>query len=109
MEGTTTGRNCQYHKAIGVDVEVVGLTVQSVGVESRDIALIYIHVETMLCKYRSNRRCNTEYQGRRSYNLSTIFVATTSPDLGRGCDGLDRLYAAAASVTFLNKWRRAAW
>ena len=60
-EGATTGRDSQYHKAVGVDVEVVGLTVRSVGVESRDIILIYIHVETMLCKYRSNIRCNVEH------------------------------------------------
>ena len=67
-----------------MDVEVVGLAVQSVGVESRDIALLYIHVETMLCKYRSNRRCNAEYQGRRSHNLSIIFVGDYMAGSGKG-------------------------
>ena len=83
-ESATAGRYAEYHKAVGMDVEVLGLTVHSVGVEASDVALIYIHVETMLCKYRSDRWCNVEHQGRRAHYLSVILVGDHVARPGKG-------------------------
>ena len=48
-----------------MDVEVFQLIGESVGVQSSDVTLLYVHLETILCKYRSDGWCDAKHQCRR--------------------------------------------
>ena len=73
-EGASASRYTKYDQAVGIDVEILGLVGETVGGESSDIALLYVHVEPMLCEYRCDRCCDAEHQGGRSHYLSVILV-----------------------------------
>ena len=73
-ESAAPSRDAQYHETVRVDVEVLGLIGESVSVQSSDVTLLYVHVETMLCKYWRDRWCDVEHQRGRSHYLSVILV-----------------------------------
>ena len=73
-EGASASRYTKYDQAVGMDVEILGLVGETVGGESSDIALLYVHVEPMLCEYRCDRWSDVEHQGGRFHYLSVILV-----------------------------------
>ena len=53
--GASASQHTKYDDAVGMDVEVLGLIGGTVGGESSDIALLYVHLGPMLCEYRCDR------------------------------------------------------